>query len=202
MRIVSGIMLAMLLTGFWALAINVRQVESKPGTIMVPDDYPRIQDAIDNASAGDTIFVRAGTYVGPIEINKPIAMKGESNQNTILRLQATGNLFGLEITASNVTISGFSLTCDPNYASGIDPVMLVALDGRGTVCANNTIMDNILTGRGNDALAIISSSGNRILGNSISNQPFPWPNIPRGYLEGSCVFLFSSNNNVISCNTW
>ena len=28
----------------------------------MPDDYPTIQQAVDNASDGDTIFVRSGTY--------------------------------------------------------------------------------------------------------------------------------------------
>ena len=31
-------------------------------TIYVPDDYAKIQWAVDNASAGDTIIVRDGTY--------------------------------------------------------------------------------------------------------------------------------------------
>ena len=31
-------------------------------TIYVPDDYAKIQWAVDNASVGDTIIVRDGTY--------------------------------------------------------------------------------------------------------------------------------------------
>ena len=33
-------------------------VKEQPKTIVVPDDYPTIQSAIDNASAGDTVFVK------------------------------------------------------------------------------------------------------------------------------------------------
>jgi len=48
-------------------------------------DYTRIQDAIDNASDGDTIFVYNGTYYGKIIINKSITLIGENNTNTIIK---------------------------------------------------------------------------------------------------------------------
>jgi len=35
-----------------------------------PGNYTGIQQAIDNASAGDTVFVFNGTYVGHLNINK------------------------------------------------------------------------------------------------------------------------------------
>ena len=38
------------------------------GTIIVPDDYPTIQYAIDNATSGDTIYVRSGTYNESIKV--------------------------------------------------------------------------------------------------------------------------------------
>ena len=31
-------------------------------TIVVPDDYEKIQEAIDNARKGDTIFIKSGIY--------------------------------------------------------------------------------------------------------------------------------------------
>jgi pectin methylesterase-like acyl-CoA thioesterase len=31
-------------------------------TLIVPDQYPTIQAAVNNATAGDTIFVKKGTY--------------------------------------------------------------------------------------------------------------------------------------------
>lgn len=42
------------------LALNVQETE--PNTIVVPDDYPTIQNAIDSADEGDTLYVKNGTY--------------------------------------------------------------------------------------------------------------------------------------------
>ena len=41
-------------------------------TIIVPDSYPTIQQAVDNATDGDTIFVRSGAYHENININNNI----------------------------------------------------------------------------------------------------------------------------------
>ena len=38
-------------------------VKANSRTIIVPDDYVSIQEAIDNASDGDTIFLKKGVYV-------------------------------------------------------------------------------------------------------------------------------------------
>ena len=47
-------------------------------TIYVPDDYPKIQWAVDNASAGDTIIVRDGTYTENIAVTKSLTIKSSS----------------------------------------------------------------------------------------------------------------------------
>lgn len=88
------------------------------GALIVPDEYQTIQAAIDNASAGDTIFVKPGTYYGNISyygitIDKPITLIGQNSQNTII--EGTNYRYAdsvIEITANNVTISGFTITSD------------------------------------------------------------------------------------------
>ena len=39
-------------------------------TIYVPDNYAKIQWAVDNASAGDTIIVRDGIYTENVDVKK------------------------------------------------------------------------------------------------------------------------------------
>ncbi|MGB8276073.1 MAG: flagellar motor protein MotB, partial [Alphaproteobacteria bacterium] len=56
-------------------------------TIVVPDDYPTISSAIGNATAGDTIFVKKGTYdEQTLIINKTLSLIGEDANNTIINL--------------------------------------------------------------------------------------------------------------------
>ena len=56
-----------------------------------PNNYTRIQDAVDNASNGDTVFVYNGTYSHYFEenwacvrIDKRIRLLGENRDNTII----------------------------------------------------------------------------------------------------------------------
>ena len=65
-RLVFGICVAFVL-----LCAFVGASVASARTIYVPDDYAKIQWAVDNASDGDTIIVRDGVYVENIDINKP-----------------------------------------------------------------------------------------------------------------------------------
>jgi len=47
-------------------------------TIYVPDDYAKIQWAVDNASAGDTIIVRPGTYIENVYVDKSLEIRSYS----------------------------------------------------------------------------------------------------------------------------
>jgi pectin methylesterase-like acyl-CoA thioesterase len=52
--------------------------------VVVPDDYPAIQEAVDAAQPGDTIRVRSGTYCENISINKTLSLIGMNPQITIV----------------------------------------------------------------------------------------------------------------------
>jgi len=47
-------------------------------TIYVPDDYAKIQWAVDSASDGDTIIVRDGNYYENVVVNKQLTIKSEN----------------------------------------------------------------------------------------------------------------------------
>lgn len=60
------------------LVVGLHSVKASPKTIVVPDDYPTIEAAIENATDGDTIFVKKGIYEeNPLQINKTLSLIGE-----------------------------------------------------------------------------------------------------------------------------
>jgi parallel beta-helix repeat protein len=156
-------------------------VNASPSTLMVPDDYKTIQEAINNAGSGDTIFVRKGIYTENIVINKSITLIGEDRESTIIDGRATGNV--ISIKASNVTIKGFTIrNSDPFVGYGI----FIERFGN-IVISNNSINNN------NIGIQISFSSRNQIYENIISAN---YVGIQLFYSSGNAVY-----RNVISSNT-
>jgi parallel beta-helix repeat protein len=104
-RMVSGIMLAILVISLPILAAKVESV--KAGLIIVPDYCSTIQEAINNAHNGDTIFVRSGTYYENVVVNRTVSIVGEDESSTVIDGKGMGTT--VQVTASNVTVSGFTI---------------------------------------------------------------------------------------------
>ena len=118
---IAFLLVIVLLTASCVLIIPIK-ADSR--TIIVPDDFPTIQAAINNANAGDTIFVRNGTYEGEIDktlvIDRSISLIGESLETTlnlhpkysitwILTASFLSSEDALQITAKDVTISNLTI---------------------------------------------------------------------------------------------
>lgn len=106
-------------------------------TITVPDDYLTIQQAVNFASPGDTVYVRAGTYYENVTIDKSLTLQGEDRNTTIIDGSEIGNV--IYVTASNVTISGFKVI---NGECGIKTI-------EDWLINHVTIRDLIITSNGN-----------------------------------------------------
>ncbi len=57
-----------------------------------PGNYTKIQDAINDSSDGDTVFVYNGTYYENIEFNKVIILIGQNRNGTIIDGGGNGNV--------------------------------------------------------------------------------------------------------------
>jgi parallel beta-helix repeat protein len=80
----------------------------RASTIIVPDDYPTIQLAINAANSGDTIYVRAGTYYEHLTIDKALTLQGEDKDTTVIDAQGTNDV--IYVSADWVNISNFKIT--------------------------------------------------------------------------------------------
>ena len=76
-------------------------------TIIVPDDYPTIQEAIDHANDEDRIEVRAGTYYENVVVDKSINLMGEDKNTTFIDGSGSGSV--VHISADGVSVSGFTI---------------------------------------------------------------------------------------------
>ena len=74
-----------------------------------PGNYSIIQDAIDEASDGDTVFVYSDSspYDECLELHTRISLIGEDKQSTIILGDCIETL--IDVRASQVTISGFTI---------------------------------------------------------------------------------------------
>jgi len=155
---------------------------ASPKTIWVPDNFTSIQEAIDNASSGDAIRVRAGTYYEHVVVNKPLVFIGEDRSTTIIDGNGTGTV--VNVTANNVDISGFTIRngggmVNNTYYAGFG----IYSQSSGSVHISDNIVTNNL-----DGIYLYNSQGNIISGNVITST----------YVYG--ITLICSGGNILRDN--
>ena len=143
------------------LTMSVFVGSASASTIYVPDNYTKIQLAVDNATVGSTIIVRDGTYTENVNVNVDnLTIQSENGSDSTI-VQAKTNDHVFEVTADYVNISGFTAKGTTKWykASGI------YLGGVGHCnITNNIISDNY---RG---IYFDSSNSNTILDNCFEND--------------------------------
>ena len=82
--------------------------EASGNVIVVPDNFPTINQAIKNATDGDTILVRQGMYNETLVIDKAITLRGEDTNKTIINGNMSGTV--IQILCDNVTVKGLTVT--------------------------------------------------------------------------------------------
>jgi nitrous oxidase accessory protein len=108
MKKVSTFILILLLCCFWVPFLEIEVVKAEPETIVVPDDYATIQEAITNVNFGGSVFVKSGSYGGNLVIHKSLSLIGEDKDTTIIRSGHTGTNILID-REDNVTITGFTI---------------------------------------------------------------------------------------------
>jgi parallel beta-helix repeat protein len=106
-----------------------------------PGNYSFIQDAINNATDGDTVFVYKGIYQENIIINHSILLLGECKENTVIDGKNQWNTISVEY--DNVKINEFTIM-NGNSSSGILDWFLagIRITANHTTISNNIITNN------------------------------------------------------------
>jgi parallel beta-helix repeat protein len=165
------------------------------------NNYTKIQDAIDDSTHGDTVYVfnESSPYYENLVIKKSIYLIGEDKNSTIIDGKGNGHV--ISIQQDFVQIFGFTIQNSGNifFNSGI------LIESNNNIINNNIIRNNAMGFR------INVSSNNKILNNIISNNRerdiyFYYSymnNISNNYFIDEYIApidLFHSNNNNISNN--
>jgi pectin methylesterase-like acyl-CoA thioesterase len=94
-RMVRGlcITVSILVISFSILAFEVQANRIQSAEIIVPDQYPTIQAAVNSANDGDTIFVKAGTYYEHLVVNRTVSPLARTAVRQLLMAMAQGTSF-------------------------------------------------------------------------------------------------------------
>ncbi|MCW4022257.1 MAG: right-handed parallel beta-helix repeat-containing protein [Candidatus Bathyarchaeota archaeon] len=180
---------------------------SEPNTIVVPDDYYSIQQAVDAANDGDTVFVKEGTYHESVIITKSLSLIGGNEKKT--KIVGTSKLNGTAVLLrhDNITISGFTIESARNsiHSRGIhllhvrfckvsNCIFQVNYVGVWLYEASENIIENNHI-NGKDSLAYsdgiyLQYSHNNIIQNNTAKE----------YQHGYGILLHSSTKNNVNTN--
>jgi len=161
-KLVSVILTAILVsTAFAGISIPVN---ASPGTISVPSlGNETIQQAIDNATAGDTIVVQPGVYNESIVVWKNLTLL--SNDTAVI--DALGAAVAVYITASGVIFDGFTVT-NVTVTNGTG---IVAENASDVQIISNTVELNVADGSG---IEVYNSSNAIVDGNTVNVSAETW----------------------------
>ncbi|MCF7972983.1 MAG: right-handed parallel beta-helix repeat-containing protein, partial [Phycisphaerae bacterium] len=131
------------------------------GTLSVPEDFPSILEAVNDAMPGELIEVHGGTYPDSFVIDKPLTLMGHEAPSIEIH-----SGIGLQIEADNCLVQGFHLW---GGSHGL------TISGSNTTVKNMTITGSstgvTLTGGSKNTLDQIAISDCSDYGLNIQNSP-------------------------------
>jgi len=167
-----------------------------------PGNYTTIQEAIDDADRGYTIFVFSGIYQENLIVNKTISLIGENRDTTVIDGNGTGN--AISVTADWVNVTGVTAMNGWNGGIQLDSVRNCSIVNNRASCVteygilmtytqNSTVDGNTISGLSfggfwGNGIALRFSDDNTVSNNILSDL-------------GSALTLIISDNNTVKDNS-
>lgn len=171
-----------------------------------PGNYTRIQDAINDSSDGDAVYVYNGTYYENVQINKAIILLGQNKYGTII--DGEGGSTVVHISAESATIRGFTVRgAGPSTREVSAAILVNAMDVKvyNNIIVNNSeygiahggvywkesatdISNNIIKNNGMYGIRLIWHH-NWVFGNTLSEN------------KGGIILMWNCEDNTIKSNT-
>lgn len=163
-------------------------------------NYTRIQDALQNITAGATVYVFPGTYHEHLIITKPVHLIGDNKESTII--DGDNENFVVILEAGNSTLSGFTIIQSEekfpfagiyvvsNHNTISDNILTDNFYGMqlGYAASYNLIVNNTIYHNGRCGIYFNHASYNTLIGNIVSDHP----------VNGFGLFEFSNNNSIVN----
>ena len=166
-------------------------------------DYYKIQDAIDNASAGDTLHIWAWTYYENLDIDEKLTIIGNGTTNTTIN--GTWSRI-ISIQAEDVTVKNLKLVSGSNTTSLIfindEDAVLESIEINGGYRAievagkRSTISNSQIIGQSNSGIQVKAEGLNLEISNSIISDSEKYGI----YVELGALYV-NINNNTIHNNS-
>jgi len=201
-RTVFGVILITFLASTLLFSLEVQPAETGSTTIIVPDDYPTIQQAINASTHGDTIFVKSGIYYERIFVDRSVSIIGENRNNTVIDGNWSGTIVTLnahDIILSNFTIrnSYLGIKLSKFSRNTINNNILIDLFSGGIVgfwdCDDNIIRNNVFVIYGSVPICLSDDSDNNVIDNNTIISPGVYAQIGI-WLQRLCDGNTISNN--------
>jgi parallel beta-helix repeat protein len=150
-----------------------------PGPIRVPEDFPTIQGAINNATDENKIIVvNAGNYAEDVNVNKSVTVNGMDPDTTKIIGDGRGTV--VNITAPDVILNGFTIT---NGTTGLYI---------GNTSSNDYIYNNKILSNKYEGIHIDFSTGNTLSNNNMTANGEDF-RIEGGALQDFLQTIYPSN---------
>jgi parallel beta-helix repeat protein len=186
--VITAVLTAFLLSSMSPKTVSSREssafstrnrVLTNARTIVVPDHFNKIQDAINNASDGDAILVKTNIYHERVVVNKSVYLLGEDKRDTIID---GGGGDVITIVTSKAVVSGFTIQ-NPGWTY-LKMGIRVSKANNGVIC-NNIIKGNFVGVKLGDEFQ--ETFGNVVRGNNITQNRYG-------------VFLAHSKHSIVDGN--